>query len=84
MALTLNHQTKQEFANRLREKYQNSTREETARIAHKLYEWYAAGDITKEQVKSAFGFDEAQWITFRDKVLALRDHWIAIQAAEGE
>ena len=85
MALNLKHQTAAEFVARLREKYRNSSKDECARLAYWLYERYAAGDVTQAQIRTAFGLDTtAKWTAFRDKVLALRDHWAAILAARGE
>ena len=84
MALNLQHQTAAEFVSRFREKYRNSSREECARLAAWLYDRYAAGDVTAAQIKTAFGLSDAQWLVFRDKVLALREHWLAVQAAQGE
>ena len=84
MALVLKHQTAAQFVARLRERYRNSSREECARLAAWLYDRFAAGDITQAQIRTAFGLDTtAKWTAFRDKILALRDHWLAIQSAQG-
>ena len=84
MALSLQHQTPAEFVARFREAYRASDRETCARLAAKLYDWYAAGDVTASQIKTAFGLSDAQWLVFRDKVQALRNHWVAVQEARGE
>jgi hypothetical protein len=84
MALNLEHQTPAEFADRLRERYRNSTQLECARIAAWLYDHYQAGDFTAGQLRLAFGMDANQFSIFVAKVLLLRDHYLAILAAEGE
>lgn len=83
MALNLNHQTPAEFVSRFKARYRRSAREERARMAHWLYNRFAAGDITQAQIRTAFNLvTTEEWTAFRDKVLALRDHWQAIQDAE--
>lgn len=84
MALNLKYQTTQEFANRLRERYRTSDKEECARLAAWLYDHYQAGDFTAAQLRTAFGMDTTQFQTFVTKVQTLRDHWLAVQAAQGE
>lgn len=82
--LTTEHITKGEFVARFREAYRSADREEAARLATWLANRVQAGDITPAQVQSAFGLTPAQYVALRDRALALRDHWLAVQAAKGE
>lgn len=85
MPLRLRHQTGAEFMQRFRRRFRQAEREEAARLAARLYDWFAAGDITQVQIRQAFGLDTTEkWTTFRDRIMALRDHWGAIQSARGE
>lgn len=85
MALNLRHQTNAEFVARFKARYRRAEKEERARMAHWLYNRFAAGDITQAQIRTAFNLSTTQeWTDFRDKVLALRDHWQAIQDAEAD
>ena len=84
MALVLQHQTAAEFVARLREKYRTSSREECARLAAWIYDHYQAGDFTAAQLRAAFGMNQTQFTAFVAKVQALRDHWVAVQGAQGE
>jgi hypothetical protein len=84
MALTLRHQTKAQFAARLRERYRNASREEAARIATWLLNSIEAGDFTDLQVRTAFGLTSGQWTTLKAKLTTLRTNWLAVLAAAGE
>jgi len=84
MAITLRHQTAEQFAARLRERYRNSSKEECARLATWLYDSYQAGDFTALQLRTAFGMNTTQFSAFVVKIQELREHWLAIQAAGGE
>ena len=84
MALVLRHQTKAQFAARLRERYRNASREEAARIATWLLNSIEAGDFTDLQVRTAFGLTSGQWTTLKAKLTTLRTNWLAVLAAAGE
>jgi len=84
MALILKHQTAQEFVARFREAYRTANRDRAAKLAAWLYDRIVAGDITQTQVRNAFGFNAAQYIAFRDRIMSLRDHDVAMQQAAGE
>ena len=84
MALTLRHQTKAQFAARLRERYRNASREEAARIATWVLNSIEAGDFTDLQVRTAFGLTSGQWTTLKAKLTTLRTNWLAVLAAAGE
>ena len=84
MALTLRHQTKAQFAARLRERYRNASREEAARIATWMLNSIEAGDFTDLQVRTAFGLTSGQWTTLKAKLTTLRTNWLAVCAAGGE
>lgn len=84
-SIALNHQTGAEFAERLREKYRQSSKEQCARIAWWIAERILQGQLTALQVRTAFGMDATQWATFRDnKLTPLHDAWAAALAAQGE
>ena len=84
MALGLQHQTLAEFGARLRERYRNASKDEAARIAHKIIVYINRGDITDTQVRNAFGLTQTQYNTLKAKLIALNDHWLAMQEASGE
>ena len=84
MALTLRHQTKAQFAARLRERYRRASREEAARIATWMLNSIEAGDFTDLQVRTAFGLTSVQWTTLKAKMTTLRTNWLAVLAAAGE
>ena len=85
MPLALKHQTPAQFVARFRERYRNAEKEEYAKMAAWLYDKYQAGDITATQIRNAFNLNTtAKWDTFRNKILALRDQYLAIENAKGE
>lgn len=85
MALDLKHQTAAQFVARFRERYRNAEHEECARMAAWLYDRYQAGDVTATQIRNAFNLNtQAKWDAFRNKILALRDAWLAVQSTKGE
>lgn len=84
MALNLKHQTAAQFAERLRERYRTSEREDAARIAKWLLSAITAGDITDAQVRSAFDLTTTQWTALKSKMQTLVDNYNAVQSARGE
>lgn len=85
MALILKHQTPAQFVARFRAAYRNADRERCAKMAAWLYDRYQAGDVTATQIRNAFNLNTtAKWDTFRNKILALRDAYVATQNARGE
>ena len=84
MALDLKHQTPAQFVARFRAAYRNANKDKAARMAAWLYDSVQAGDITAAQIRTAFGFTAAQFTAFQTRILALRDHYNAIQQAAGE
>lgn len=84
MPLNLQHQTAAQFVARFREAYRTSNKERAAKLAAWLYDRVQAGDITAAQVRTAFGFNAAQFTAFQSRILALRDHYVAVQQAVGE
>lgn len=82
MAITLKHQTMAAFVARVRTRWENSSKDQKAKLATWLYNRFLAGDITQAQIRTAFELDTTEkWIAFRDKILALHDHYLAIQGA---
>lgn len=84
MALGLQHQTLSEFGVRLRQRFLLASKDEAARLAHKIIVYVNRGDFTDTQVRNAFGLTVNQYNTLKAKLIALNDHWLAIQDAAGE
>ena len=84
MALDLTHQTAAQFAARLKARFKAAQKYEKARIAAWMYDRVQAGDITVAQIKTAFDLDQAQWLVLRDRLLALKEHYDAIEAERAE
>ena len=84
MALNLKHQTAAQFADRLKARFRTAERYEKAKIAAWMYDRVQAGDITVAQIKTAFDLDQAQWLVLRDRLLALKEHYDAIEAERAE
>jgi hypothetical protein len=84
MALNLKHQTPAQFAARLKARFKAAEKYEKARIAAWMYDRVQAGDITVARIKSAFELTDPQWLTFRDRLMALKEHYDAIEAERAE
>jgi hypothetical protein len=78
------HLTGAQFAALVRALYRASEREALGRIAAWISNRIAAGDFTDAQLRSAFGMTVQQYNDFKARMIALRDHWLAVQAAVGE
>jgi len=79
MPIVLNHQTKAQFMLRLKKRWQDSTKEQRAKIAEWIYRKYQAGEITAANIKTAFEFTDAQFSAFVAKITELRDSYNRIQ-----
>lgn len=85
MALNLQHQTKAEFAARLRERFRNASREEACRLAYKLWTFIQDGDYTQQQVFNFFGLDtQAKQDAFVAKLTSYKDAYAVLVNAQGE
>ena len=85
MALTLKHATKAQLAAAFRERYREARGVEAGRLATKLMTWYADGDITVAQIRTAFDLDTtAKWDAFRTRTQALAAKYAELVAAGGE
>ena len=85
MALELKHQTAAQFVDRLKARFKAASKYERAKIAAWIYARFVAGDITQTQIRNAFGLDTtAKWTAFRDRLLALKEHYDAIEAEATE
>lgn len=81
--MELKHQTITQFANRIKKRWDESSRYDRARLAAWLYKKYNTGEITQAQIRTVFGLDTTQkWEAFRDRILALYNQYLAIQAEE--
>lgn len=77
-------QTLNQLAQRLRAYYQSSQRDECARVAAWIVVRLEAGTLTDTQMRNVFGLTAGQWTTLRAKLVTLRDHHNAVDAARGE
>jgi hypothetical protein len=75
---------KTDFVPVMREAYRTATRDECARLATWIINRVNDAWVTETQVRNAFGLDAGQWATLRAKMIALRDNYLAVQAAAGE
>jgi len=79
------HQTAAQFVGRLKARFKAAEKYEKARLANKLYQWYSEGCITQTQIRNAFDLDTTEkWTAFRDRLIALREHYLAIDAEVAE
>lgn len=83
-APTMRFQTGAEFLGRVREFYRNEQSERLVHIARWLRRRIAAGDVTENQVRNAFGFSMPQWDAFKTKMQARDDALRLIEEARGE
>lgn len=84
MALTLKHQTANQFVARVREAYRNGERERLVQLARFVLARLQAGDITDAQCRSAFGLTNPQWNALKVKMQAYIDADTTIRGAVGE
>lgn len=80
----LEYATKSDFAPVMREAYRSATKEQCAYLANWIINRVTSAWVTETQVRNAFGLDAGQWNTLKAKMIALRDHYLAVQAAAGE
>jgi len=81
---TLEYATKTDFALVMREAYRSAEREECARLATWIINRVNDAWVTELQVRNAFGLDAGQWATLKARMIALRNNYLAVQAAAGE
>lgn len=84
MALVLKHATAAQLAAAFREHYKAATGAEAARLAAWLLARIDDGTWTDTQVRNAFGLTVTKYNTLKAKLVAVRDHWAAVQEAQGE
>ena len=83
--VTTIHATKAQYAAAIRQAYRDATKEESWRLAYKIYSRYQAGDFTAAQLAAAFGITVGKLNTFATNVLIpAHNNWLLLQAAEGE
>lgn len=80
----LEYATKGDFAPVMRAAYRSATRDECARLATWIINRVNEAWVTEVQVRMAFGLDAGQWTPLKAKMIALRDKYLAVQAAAGE
>ena len=78
------HATKQDYANALRAAYKDAEKEELYRLSYKLYSRYDAGDLTAQELRTAFGMTPSEFSVFATKVQGYHDAWVTMRAAVGE
>jgi len=84
MTFILRHQTKTQFATRLRERYKSSSREGTARIAKFILDRLDDGDFTDNQVQNVFGLTAVNWTNLKAKMTTMRTRYEGLRSAKGE
>jgi hypothetical protein len=84
MALLLKHQTPSQFAERLREFYRSSDKEQTAQLARWILFKIQVGDLTDTQLRTIFGLTAAQWNTLKTKMTNLRNAYTLLKTSTGE
>ena len=84
MALTLKHQTTEQWLARFRARYARATGEEAAALAARLTKLLAANDVTDTQVRNAFGKTVSEWAQLKSRLKEKSDNLAAVKAARGE
>lgn len=83
--LTLNEQTKAQFAAKVRAAYKNATAAEACRMAYWLLRRIANGDLTDAQCQNAFGLTATQWTNVKTNRLTPQSNaWASVLAAVGQ
>lgn len=77
--MTFDHSTHAQNLAELRRRFRAASGLRAARMARWIYQ-----NLTAAQVKALFGLSDAQVTALRTRLLALRDHMNAIDAAAGE
>jgi hypothetical protein len=78
------HQTRAEFAGRLRARFRESKEDAALKIASWVLNRLDTGEFTDPAVQATFGLTSEQYVAFKQKWTALRDQWLALQKAVGE
>ncbi len=84
MALTLKHQTTEQWLARFRARYARATGEEAAALAARLTELLAANDVTDTQVRNAFGKTVSEWAQLKNRLKDKSGNFSAVKSARGE
>lgn len=82
MALTLQHQTKVQYLVRLRNRYRAAERRQACRLAWRMLQHLADGDVTLAQMQNAWNMTPAEWAVKAAALQVRADKWAAILAAE--
>lgn len=80
----LRYQTKGQLADLFRTVYRAATKIECAQMATWLLNRIDDGTFTDLQVRNAFGLTDTEYTAMKARMTALRDNWLAVQAAQGE
>ena len=84
MALTLKHQTTEQWLARFRARYALATRENAAALAARLTSLLDARDLTDTQARNAFGKTVAEWAQLKSRLKEKSDNLSAVKAERGE
>lgn len=84
MALTLKHQTVQQFVARVREAYRSRNREELMKVARWILAAINRGDITDANCRNAFGLNTTQWSELKTKMQNMVTAANTVESAAGE
>ena len=82
MALNLQHQTKVQYLKRLRERYRDAAKLEACRLANKVLQHLADGDVTLAQMQNAWNMTPAEWTAKAAQLQTKANKWTAYKAAE--
>lgn len=84
MAINLRYATKTALLLAVRDAYKKSSGVETLRLANKLKSHIDSGDFTIAEIRSAFGFNVAQYSAFIDRLTTKATAMQTVLTAVGE
>ena len=82
--LELKHQSKEQFLERFRNRYRESSGLETIRQSSWLADRLDDGDFTDDQVRSSFKFKTSEMVSFKARLNSRRATLRQIRSAIGE
>lgn len=84
MPLTLKHQTRAQFRQRLRADMRDSIGPRTVHLADRIIAMVSDGDLTDAEMRAEFGLTNAQWTAAKVRFNRLVDARRTLRAAQGE
>lgn len=77
-------QTGAQFLQRLRERFRNSDKDDSAKIARWIINRLDSGNVTALQLRTAFGLTVQQWATLEARLREMKSAIEAVDRAKGE